>query len=301
MHRVHYWFIVIALAAAAAYCFWYAFKAWVKNRTIEDTPTARIRSAAQGYVKLAGLGELPPKSNVKGPLTGIPCTWWHYKIEERGASSRSRGWSTLESETSETPFLLDDGTGQCLVDPQGAEVLPHARDVWYGPDPWPEVRIPPGEGIFGWIVDALFTDRYRYTERRLQPREHLYALGEFRSGGGVSAVDPDDAVAQLLHHWKQDQAKLLARFDTNHDGAIDAGEWERVRAAARAQVLAERGAQAPQPESHLLAAPGDGRSFLLAAADDTTLARRFRRRALASIAGFVAATAALAWFLGAVH
>jgi hypothetical protein len=41
----------------------------------------------------------------------------------------------------------------------------------------------------------------------------------------------------------------------------------------------------------------DGRAFLLAASDGETLARRFRRRAVAGIGGFVGSCAALTWML----
>jgi hypothetical protein len=291
------WLLIFALAAAAVYSFWYAFKAWRKNRVIEDTATSRIRSAAQGYVELSGRGVLPPNAVNRGPLTGVPCTWWRYKIEERRSSGRSRSWSTVQSDTSAAPFLLDDGTGQCLVDPRGAEVFPGARDVWYGPSEWPEVRIPNGTGVFGWLVDTLVTGKYRYTEYRLQPHEHVCALGAFRSLGGVSVEDPDAAVTELLREWKQDQKTLLARFDSNHDGTLSGAEWDQARAAARKQVLDGRATQPLPPRMNVLDDPADGRAFLLAASEGEALAQRFRRRALAGIAAFVGSSVALTWIL----
>jgi E3 Ubiquitin ligase len=296
-HRLKFWLLVIGLAASAAYCFWYAFKSWAKNRTVEDTPASRVRSAAQGYVELTGKGLPPAGSPNIAPLTGTRCAWWRYKIEERRYSGRSRSWSTIQSDTSVTPFLLDDGTGQCLIDPRGAEVFPGATDVWYGPSEWPQVHIPNGTGVFAWLVDNLMTDRYRYTEHRLQADELVYAIGAFRSLGGASVDDPDDAVAALLHAWKKDPAALLARFDTNHDGTLSAAEWDQARAAARREVLDHRAAETRPPSMNVLSDPGDGRSFLLAACDAQTLARRFRYRALAGLGGFVGSTAALAWML----
>jgi hypothetical protein len=294
---IKFWLVVAALAAAAAYSFWYAFKAWAKNRVIEDTPTSRVRSAAQGYVEISGLSVLPPDCHNKAPLTRIPCAWWRYKIEERRYAGRSRSWFTIQGDTSTEPFLLDDGTGQCLIDPRGAEVFPGASNVWYGPSEWPEVRIPDGTGILGRLADALLTDKYRYTEYRLQAHEHVYAIGAFRSLGGAGAEDTETAAANLLHDWKKDQAALLARFDTNHDGTLSAAEWEQARAAARRQVLDGRAAEVRPPSANVLGDPMDGRAFLLAASDGETLARRFRRRAVAGIGGFVGSCAALTWML----
>jgi hypothetical protein len=37
---------------------------------------SRVRSAAQGYVELDGVGMLPPGSTNRSPLTGTPCTWF---------------------------------------------------------------------------------------------------------------------------------------------------------------------------------------------------------------------------------
>ncbi len=288
-----------AVAAGAMYLLWFGLRAWHRCRAIEDTPRARIRSAAQGYVELEGEPLVPANGRVRGPLTGIPCAWWDYTIEDRGRGrGRGRDWSTIDRGTSETPFLLDDGTGQCLVDPRGAEVVTRARTVWYGDSEWPEYRLPPGEGILGRMADVLFSGgRYRYTERRLMPQEPLYALGTFRSTGGVSVEAPDSAIATLLRDWKQNQEALLERFDRNHDGRIDAAEWEQARTAARDQVLAQRRARELEPGVNLLGAPDDGRAFLLAAVDEAALARRFRLRAAGGLGGFIGLTALLAWLL----
>jgi hypothetical protein len=292
--------IALALTGLGAYSFWYGFRSWFKTRAIEDTPVARIRSAAHGYVEIAGAGDVPPKVTIKGPLTGLQCTWWEYKIEERGGG-RQRNWRTVDSMRSETAFLLDDGTGKCLVDPRGAEVVPHVHTVWYGSTEWPEYRIPDADSVVGKFFDALLAGGpYRYTERRLSVGERLCVLGEFRTSGGVGAVDPEDAILQLLHEWKSDQAKLLERFDANRNGQIDADEWEQVRAAARAQVLARQHADELQPAVPVVTQPGDGRAFLLAASDRASLARRYRLQAALSIAVFVLCAAAIASLVRAI-
>lgn len=292
----NFWLLVGALAAAAAYSCWVAIEAWGRNRAIEDTPTSRIRSAAQGYVELSGRGMPAPDAANIGPLSGKPCAWWRYHIEQR-SGARSRSWSTVQKGISDQSFLLDDGTGKCRVDPRGAQVFPAARDVWYGPTEWPQVRIPDGTGVFGKLVDACIKDKYRYMEERLELQEHLCAMGAFRSDGGVSIVDPDADVTALLHDWKQDQAALLARFDADHDGTLSAAEWERARAVARREVLERRSGEERPPSGGLLADPLDGRAFLLSASDGASLAGRFRRRAAAGAGGFVASAAALAWVL----
>ncbi len=290
------WLFIIGLAGAAVYSFWYTFNSWRKNRVIEDTPTSRVRSAAQGYVELSGRGILPPGAKNTGPLSGIPCVWWRYRVEQR---RRRNGRGQLPvSDTSQVPFLLDDGTGQCLIDPRGANVFPGVTDVWYGPEEWPRGPPPPNPGgLLGWLSRAFASGDYRYIEHRLPLNEHVYAIGAFHSVGGVGAVDTEAAMTEVLREWKKDQPALLARFDTNHDGTLSHAEWERARAAARQQVIEAQAAEMPRPTVHVLTEPGDGRAFLLAASDGESLAQRFRARAFAGVGGFVAASAALTWML----
>jgi hypothetical protein len=295
--RVEFWSVILGLSAAIAWSAFQAFGAWRKNRLVEDTPTSKVRSAAQGYVEFTGRGLLPPDTTNKAPLSGIPCTWWRYKIEELRSGGRSRVWTTIDGGTSETPFILDDGTGTCLVDPRGAEVYASANDVWYGDSEWPAVCIPNGSGVTGWLAARLSGGRYRYTEHRLQAREELYAIGGFSNAGAVAPDDSDRAATALLRSWKGDQKSLLERFDTNHDGVLGADEWDRARDAARKQVACRTGSEAMTPGLSVLSKPADGRAFLLAATDEESLARRLRRRAVAGLAVFVGSSVALTWVL----
>jgi hypothetical protein len=284
------------LTASAAYLFWFGFKAWRKCRLIEDMPVSRVRSAAQGYAELYGQCR-SAADTVRGPLTHQACAWWRFKIEERDRSSRSRSWTTIDSGTSDAPFLLDDGTGQCLIDPRGAEIAGQTRTVWYGDSRQPGLRIPDGAGIVGCLERLLFTRRYRYTEERLQHGDRIYAIGDFRAHGGIAARDPDTELAGVLRRWKQDQGSLLARFDTNRDGVLSGAEWEQARAAAREAVVAERLDHPVAAKLNVLARPSDGRNFLVSAVPRPTLARRFRLQAVASLAGFLVATTVLGWIL----
>jgi hypothetical protein len=81
---------------------------------IEDTPTSRVRSAAQGYVEIAGRCRPLDGARNLAPLTQRPCVWWHFRIQKRTSSGppgkRRTSWRTVNSGRSEQPFLLDDGT-----------------------------------------------------------------------------------------------------------------------------------------------------------------------------------------------
>lgn len=288
----------LVLAAAALSCLWYAYKSWRDGRVIRDTPTSRVRSAAQGYVELDGRGALAPGVETRGPLTRLPCTWWSYRIEEARSSRRSRSWTTIERDTSSSVFWLDDGTGRCLVDPRGAQVFAAEKTVWYGSSRTPSVRLPDETSLLGRVFDRLVRGNFRYTEHRMSIGAPLYAIGAFRSVGGVSQVDVETATAQLLRDWKRDQSALLRRFDTNGDGLLSSVEWDAARAAAREEVQRTALHQPETPRMNVLSQPGDGRSFLLASCDAANLTQRFWLRSLGGVAGFLLALVWLTWMLG---
>src|SRR5687768_16626177 len=95
-----FWILLAGGAAGAAASFRWAFRSWRRARIIEDTPTAKAASAAQGHVELAGTGEGLAESALVCPLTATPCLWYSYKVEVKqttgtGKHRRTR-WVTVE-------------------------------------------------------------------------------------------------------------------------------------------------------------------------------------------------------------
>lgn len=288
-----FWLLTLVFAIVAGGAA--ALRSFRRARLLEDTPTSRIRSAAQGYVEIGGNARLLPGTRNVAPLTQRPCVWWRYRISKRtergsGKSRRSQ-WQTVASGTSTVPFVIDDGTGECIVQPDGAEVIPTESTAWYGDTPWPSA--PVGQS------SRLFTDSrdYRYTEDRVYEHELVHALGDFRSTAASAEPDHNDAVGAQLAEWKQDQPALLQRFDRDGDGRIDIAEWEAARAAARQLVLEESVRREPETNHHVLRRPEGGRLFLVSALPHADLVRRYQRQALLAFVGFVAAVFALGWLL----
>lgn len=122
--------------------------------------------------------------------------------------------------TSPHPFLLDDGTETCLVDPDGAEIISTEKLVWYGNTEWPARA-----GILdnGSALAALASG-YRYTEQLILPGQRLYVIGELRTKSPGTERSVKNIMRELLYHWKQDKKQLHERFDTNQDGKIDQHE-----------------------------------------------------------------------------
>jgi hypothetical protein len=277
--------VLIPLAGGAGTGLFSAVQ-WRRARAFDDTPTSRIRSAAQGYVELSGRARALPGEPTRSPLTGRLCLWYKYKVEERTAANRE-GWTTVDSGTSDDTFALDDETGSVTVDPEGADVTALDKDTWYGDEPRLSTSLRP----FKWL--GGIGSRYRYTECVILDGQPLAAVGFFRTqraGDDVASLDTE--LALRLRDWKQDPNRMR-QLDTNRDGTLSQEEWEAARAAARAEILHELHEQSAQPGWHVLQKPGDGRPFLLGTGTVAELSRRYRRTALTLLAAW-----ALLWAVG---
>ncbi|SEQ30173.1 E3 Ubiquitin ligase [Ectothiorhodospira magna] len=284
-----FWVAVLVLILVAA--LWGFLRGAYRKRLIADTPTSRVRSAAQGYVELIGQARLLPGPSITAPLTGTPCAWYDYRVERRDGSGRKQRWSRIEQGRSEDLFLLQDDTGECLIDPEGAQVVCVHRDVWHGHGPRPVQGAGTG-GLFSGL------GRYRYTERRLHLDEDLYAIGYFRTRqAGEEGGSLNEEVSEILREWKKDPA-ILARFNIDLQGHIDMAAWERVRQAALQQALMRRAERADGPAVHIMArGPERRRPYILSAISEADLVRRYVWLTRFSALGFLGAAGGLAWLL----
>lgn len=264
------WPIILGLIGSIS------FFAWIGNqrrsRLILDTPTSKIASAAQGYVELNGRAKQAQDIPLLSKLTLLPCVWYRYIIEQR--RSDDKGYDIVEQGTSDDTFLLDDGSGQCFVDPDYAEITTHHKQVWKKGD-------------------------YRYTEYRLSPLDTLYAIGEFTTlGGANSDLDFKGDLNALLAEWKRDKTSLHERFDLNRNGQIDPEEWELAVLAAKREVAKQHSEIRLKDGVHLLRKPGDGRLLLLSNLQEENLARKYVLWGWFHLLTFVGATGSAAYLLG---
>ncbi len=274
-----FWIWAILSTASAIAGFYYAFRSLHRARIIEDTPTARIRSAPQGYVELEGSAELMEGIPIVSPLSNTECCWWSYQIHKK---NHKGNWVLEEKETSDELFLLRDETGACIVDPEGAEVSPMAKEVWYG-------SRTPGNGNSS---GGSFLASRRYTEEYIYSGNHLYAIGLFKSLDEMDHRRARSEIArELLKEWKQ-QPEKMKLFDRNGDGEIDPHEWEAVRRTAATQAEREYREEQENLIPHMLTKPDSRRHpYLISSRPQFKLVRRYRWTAAGSIVVFFIAGA----------
>lgn len=162
-------------------CLFYTFRLLKKARILEDTPTSKIRSAAQGYIELSGTCQSFPGYTLYSALSKKPCVWYRYAIEELHIYQTNEGISkrfdTLKKGASVRYIILKDDTGECLIDPSCADIYPHHHISAYGHSPSPEIINPPT--FWSWLLGIK--GRYRYHETYIEPNETLHANGYFQT------------------------------------------------------------------------------------------------------------------------
>ena len=298
-----FWSALLSLLSLAA--LYFSFYHLHRARLIEDTPTARIRSAPQGYVELIGEAAMMPGEPIISPLSATPCCWWRYRVERK----HDKGWRTVRTEKSKGLFLIRDATGECILDPEDATVTPSERSVWFGPNATPTAGPDRGIGTthskfnrFGLLisVNTTFGGDYRYTEELILPGDPLYAIGLFSSLGEMDRqAMRDDMIKERLRQWKADHAALLERFDHNRDGKIDLDEWESARRAAKRDVTREQMKEDQQPIHTLSSTGSNRRPLLISTKDEFDLVRSYRYFSFFSLAAFFILGSATAWFITA--
>ena len=268
---------VAALTAGSAYCSWRTWRHVSHVRLIEDTPTCKIRSAPQGYVELEGAGKLMDGPPIIARLSGLPCVWYRYRIEEYTRSGNKNHWEVIDKGESTETFWLQDETGRVVVDPEGAEVTPRHKDSWQSGSMSGIAHVSYVKSFFNTRSSG---SQYRLTEERINSGEHLYALGLLRNiSSYTSQSSVDEDMRALLSDWKKNQPELISRFDINKDGQIDEKEWMLARAQARRDVMKNRQEQIIQSADglNLLGPTGDyARPYILSAFTQAELTRRYK-------------------------
>ncbi len=284
------WFLLAALSIGAVICLLASLRMFHRARLIEDMPTSKIRSCPQGYVELHGTAKWMDGPEIRAPLSGQPCVWYAFVVEEYVRHSKQK-WRSIESGVSDELFLLEDDTGTCLIDPDGANVTPSSSNTWYGSKRLtPATHTSPLNVLGGAIFQS--GKKYRYTEQRLDQYELLYAIGEYSSLGTGEESNLDDAVKIYLRELKRDKEKL-AVYDVNLDGQIDLQEWEQARLDAKNTVIEQRLANPLPKRMHVLRKPQTKKyqPFLLSSKSELHMTRKNRIISAALATLFVILTA----------
>lgn len=291
-----FWLTQFGFVAAFAVSLFTGMAKLRHARLVEDTPTSSVRSAAQGYVELLGtakpLNDYPAQP---APLTGLPCLWYRYEIFEQKPDQG--GWRRVETQTSSSPFLLEDEHGDgCIIQVEGAQVSPRQADVWFGYQRRPVMSVVAFEAQPAMVRGG---NRYKYLEQRIALNDSLYAMGLFRSLLPPSIEQQTEQRRKLLlGQWKIDQQELLRRFDTDGDGQIDMAEWQHAQdeafEVATKQILHNYD---HRPVHTLSLPPARKRPLIISSLTPRHLVRQYRKRGLSWLGVAIALVAGWGWWM----
>ncbi len=256
MQPNHFWVAMIVTISFILGLIGLAYRLLKSYHLVVDTPTSKTRSAAQGYVELEGRTALLEGTPIFSPLSGEPCVWYSYQVEKNNRRNNKTFWETVEQETSEAIFLLRDETGQCVIDPDGANVTTTHSRSWRGNMRNPAALNP---DLNQFLSNTDFSCRrgdYRYSEKIIRPTTPLYAIGQFTSMDSVRDEHTVNAdVRDLLASWKQNPKLMLKRFDADQDGKIDMEEWDQARFTAKKETVQSKVQESRSPQLHIMRKP----------------------------------------------
>ncbi len=260
---------ILLLSAALLWLVYLSWKTWRRYLFIQDTATSKIASAAQGYTEIKGIGEWIPGGEVISPFSQRRCLWYQCRIEQRKSFGKSTRWIEYSHETSDHIFYLKDDTGQCIILPEQAHIIPSVEYRWYGGSLHDRYRRPLTSG---WLSLLLGFGSYRFTERLILVADPLYAIGFFKSIRKNAVTDGvNQQVNDLVEQWKKNPRKYLSTFDSDKNGKIQGDEWKQVRKHARSIVLQNR----QQMVHHSLQKPLlDNQPFVISALPEERLLKR---------------------------
>jgi hypothetical protein len=265
MVRVHsqywpsIWWSVISISGfAATFHFWRLLK-------MHEAPISTIAAAAQGYVEL--YGNARTEQSLRTPYHGIPCVWyraWVFaNVQNPSGTDHFAHNRLLEYAESQSTFILKDESGQCVVDPKGAEVVFFQARTWR-------------------------KNNHRYVEEYLPANQPVYVIGQLDTRKEtLSPSALNSAVRERLKDMKSKPEQLLHQYDHNLNRQIDMDEWELARQDVIHQVKSEHAMHA-HTGNFLLSKPSDGHMFLISAKSPIQLRTQHKQWLLVFL--FIAAT-----------
>ena len=209
--------------------FFSAFRRLSLRRAVEDTPRAKVRSAAVGRCELRGRVRALPAPLI-GPFSGLPCVWFRWKVEEEHQNSKGgSSWTTLGEGRSDQAFLLEDETGSLRVDPEGA-VVESGEAFVYRSGFLGGKEAPAGPQTYVWLgSQGLFARNRRLSEWTLLADADVFLLGVLRIVPAAEGAAEQKVIAKGL---RGEDFFISTRDRDEVEKELDVSIWGRLLGGA---------------------------------------------------------------------
>jgi len=177
----------MALFAAAAGVYFVVQGASLIGRTdaLKHAPASTIRDATLGPVAISGMAAGP--HTLTAPVSGNACFLYQVTVWEL-PPGRDQLWQEIVDETLHLPFLVQDSTGELLVEPMAAELNLHPGvQQEFGPASSlanPDA-IPPRVSIFLSRHGIALGRPMRIEERTIRPDMPVFVAGTLTENPGI--------------------------------------------------------------------------------------------------------------------
>jgi hypothetical protein len=181
--------VVLAIAAGvaivAASLVWNE-KARIRRelRSALRVDIGELREGRTGRV----VGKVGDGETLQAPFTQRSCVFYEATVEEFRSSGKTGSWRQVVREARGVPFVLDDGTGRAIIDPNGARVdvdidMTTRSGTFDDATPVEEQFLTRhGMRSTGWLLNKSL----RYREGVIEVGETIAVMGQ-----GVREPDPD--------------------------------------------------------------------------------------------------------------
>jgi len=166
-----------------------------RSERIAETETTPVRELQPGTAEVKGVAQpAEGATTLQSPITNREAVATYVETEEWESSGEGGGsWRTKHERSSAVPMLVDDGTGEVLVElPADGDLNVEERQwtVGSGDEPpeqikrYLETEAEVDEASRKEFGPLSFGERRRYSEGLIEPGEETYVLGAARQEPG---------------------------------------------------------------------------------------------------------------------
>ncbi len=166
-----------------------------RSQRIAETETTPVRELQPGTAEVKGVAQPAEDGNtLESPITNQEAVATYVETEEWESSGEGGGnWRTKHERSSAVPMLVDDGTGEVLVELPADGDLDVEEQQWKvgsGDEPpeqikrYLETEAEVDEASRKEFGPLSFGERRRYSEGVIEPGEEVYVLGTAREEQG---------------------------------------------------------------------------------------------------------------------
>lgn len=186
---------VVAAIAVLIFLAWYFSKEERLKRRLKATRVRLIADLRPGEpARVIGTAQ-PQGAALTAPVSGRTCVYYSAEVRAK----RGKHWRTIIREARGVPFLVDDGSGLALVDPQRAELVldrdASTRSGTFDDPDAAQQRFLARHGESG--QGLLFNRSLRYHEAVIEVGERVAVLGAPRHEPDRSAGAPVELSGSL--------------------------------------------------------------------------------------------------------